>query len=285
MSGMLPQELQEFRVLLKARSGIDLGEGKEYLVVNRLAPLVRQRGGTLSELLHELPFDRALCDEVIDAMTTNETSFFRDLHPFESLRTKLIPQIMEKNRATKQLRILSGASSTGQEAYSLAMMLRSSFPELNSWRVGIQGIDLSRHAVARAQEARYSQLEINRGLPVANLRYFRREGRSFVVVDELRALCEFKQMNLIESWGPLGPFDLSLMRNVLIYFDVPTKEAILRKLVNVTVPGGVVMLGSSETTLSLDVALTPERVGSSTVFRTPGRRASLWVSPAMAPTS
>ncbi|MFT4745151.1 MAG: chemotaxis protein methyltransferase CheR [Nitriliruptoraceae bacterium] len=285
MSGMLPQELQEFRVLLKARSGIDLGDGKEYLVVNRLAPLVRQRGGTLSELLRELPFDRALCDEVIDAMTTNETSFFRDLHPFESLRTKLIPQIMEKNRATKQLRILSGASSTGQEAYSLAMMLRSSFPELNSWRVGIQGIDLSRHAVARAQEARYSQLEINRGLPVANLRYFRREGRSFVVVDELRALCEFKQMNLIESWGPLGPFDLSLMRNVLIYFDVPTKEAILRKLVNVTVPGGVVMLGSSETTLSLDVALTPERVGSSTVFRTPDRSASLWVSPAMAPTS
>jgi chemotaxis protein methyltransferase CheR len=285
MSGMLPQELQEFRVLLKARSGIDLGDGKEYLVVNRLAQLVRQRGGTLSELLRELPFDRALCDEVIDAMTTNETSFFRDLHPFESLRTKLIPQIMEKNRATKQLRILSGASSTGQEAYSLAMMLRSSFPELNSWRVGIQGIDLSRHAVARAQEARYSQLEINRGLPVANLRYFRREGRSFVVVDELRALCEFKQMNLIESWGPLGPFDLSLMRNVLIYFDVPTKEAILRKLVNVTVPGGVVMLGSSETTLSLDVALTPERVGSSTVFRTPDRSASLWVSPAMAPTS
>jgi chemotaxis protein methyltransferase CheR len=274
MSGMLPREFQEFRVLLKARSGIELGDGKEYLVVNRLAPLVRRRGGTLSELLHELQLDRALCDEVIDAMTTNETSFFRDLHPFESLRTKLIPQMIQKNRATKQLRILSGGSSTGQEAYSLAMMLRSSFPELNSWRVRIQGIDLSRQSVTRAQEARYSQLEVNRGLPVANLRYFRREGRSFVVVDELRALCEFKQMNLIESWGSLGPFDLSLMRNVLIYFDVPTKEAILRKLINVTVPGGIVMLGSAETTLSLDVALTPERVGSSTVFRTPDRSAS-----------
>lgn len=278
-------EFLRFRTFLKDRTGIDLEEGKEYLVENRLAPLARQRETTLSELLAKVPHDRDVVDDVIDAMTTNETSFFRDIHPFESLRTDIIPEAIERNRGTKQLSIMSGACSTGQEAYSIAMTLKSSFPELVDWRVRIQGYDLSRFAVGRANEGRYTQLEVNRGLPASNLRYFRQEGRDFVVVDELKEWCSFQTMNLIEPWGPMGPFDITLLRNVLIYFDVPTKEAILRKLINVTAPGGVIFLGSSETTISMDVALTPEKVGRSTVFRTPERKGASWASPAMTSTS
>ncbi len=285
MTPILPHQFQDFRVFLKARSGIDLEDGKEYLVENRLAPLARQRECTLSEILTGLASDPELAADVVDAMTTNETSFFRDLHPFDSLRDELIPQLIERNAATRQLRILSGACSTGQEAYSIAMLLRTEFPQLDAWDVRIEGFDLSRDAVARANAGRYTQLEVNRGLPAAMLRYFRQDGRHFVVTEQLRSWCSFRTMNLVDSWGPMGPYDISLLRNVLIYFDVPTKQAMLRRLAEVTVPGGVVVLGSSETTISMDVALTPERVGRTTVFRTPDRSTPTWDSPAMTSTS
>lgn len=275
-----------FRDMLKARTGITLDEGKEYLVETRLAPICRRDGVDLETLV-----DRVIAnprgpayDEVIDAMTTNETSFFRDMHPFETLRTQVVPELVERNRSSRSLRIMSGASSTGQEAYSVAMLLRTHFPELASWNVRITGTDLSSYALTRAREARYTQLEVNRGLPATMLRWFRQDGRDFVVDDELRRWCEFRPLNLVEPWSGLGPFDIVLLRNVLIYFDAPTKEQILRRVVDVTEPGGAVMLGASETIINLDVPLTPERHGSTTVFRARGRSGATWQSPAMTST-
>ena len=286
MSSIQADEFHSFRTWLRAQSGIDLEDGKEYLVENRLAVIVRERGTSLSEVLRSLPRDRALAETVIDAMTTNETSWFRDVHPFEALRTELVPQILERNRATRTLSILSGACSTGQEAYSLAMLLRTHFPQLLDWQVRIDGFDLSTYAVRRAEEGRYSQLEVNRGLPATMLRWFRQEGRDFVVSDELRAWTRFQRQNLLAPWTMRGPYDISMLRNVLIYFDVPTKQRIIRTLVDVTRPGGVIFLGSSETTISMDVPLLAERVGRTTVFRTPDReRAGSWASPAMTSTS
>lgn len=277
-----PAEFQSFRTWLRGKSGIDLEDGKEYLVENRLATIARDRDTTLSGVLGALNRDPRLAEDVIDAMTTNETSWFRDVHPFDALRTEVLPALLERNATTRSLSILSGACSTGQEAYSLAMMLRTSFPQLASWRVRIDGIDLSRYAVKRASEARYSQLEVNRGLPATMLRYFRQEGRDFVVNDDLRAWTSFRQMNLLGQWGAMGPYDISLLRNVLIYFDLPTKQAILRKLAGVTRPGGLVILGSSETTISLDVPLTPERMGKTTFYRTADKEtAGSWTSPAL----
>lgn len=277
------QDFHAFRTMLERHSGIVLDEGKEYLVETRLAPLVRRDGGTLAELVRAVVARQsgALHTEVIDAMTTNETSFFRDAHPFEALRTAVVPQLLERNAASRRLSILSGASSTGQESYSVAMLLRTHFPQLGGWDVRILGTDLSGYALTRAREARYSQLEVNRGLPAQMLRWFRQEGRDFVVADELRRWCEFRRLNLVEPWGPMGPFDLVLLRNVLIYFDTVTKAAILRRLVDVTVPGGAVLLGASETTINLDVPLTSERHGTTTVFRTPERSSSTWSSPAL----
>lgn len=286
MTGIRPAEFQAFRTWLRTRSGIDLEDGKEYLVENRLASIVRARDTTLGAVLASLARDRELAEEVVDAMTTNETSWFRDVHPFEALRTEILPEAIERNSSTRSLSILSGACSTGQEAYSIAMLLRTHFPQVVDWRVRIDGFDLSRYAVGRAQEGRYSQLEVNRGLPAAMLRWFRQQGRDFVVADELRAWTRFQRQNLLEPWSMRGPYDVSLLRNVLIYFDVPTKQRILGTLLTVTRPGGVVLLGSSETTISMDVPLTPERVGRTTVFRTPEKqRTGSWASPAMTSTS
>lgn len=244
------------RRLVLERSAILLEPGKEYLVELRLKPIVRMRGlRDLGELVQLLRTDvsGSLQREVVEAMTTNETSFFRDVHPFETLRQWVLPELLRNRAAERVLNIWCGAASSGQEVYSIAMTLREHFPELAHWRVSIVATDLSREMILRCREARYSQLEINRGLP-ANLliKYFERADMDWRIREDVRRMIDFREMNLASNWAGLPVCDLVFLRNVLIYFDDATKRQILGKVRGLMRPGGYLFLGSSETTLNLD---------------------------------
>lgn len=235
-------------------TGIVLDEGKRYLVDARLTPLVRDEGlGSLNDLCQLLRATAAphLNRKVAEAMTTNETLFFRDLAPFEALRQTIVPELIERNRATRTLRFWSAAASTGQEAYSLAMMLAEM--GLEDWNIRIFGTDLSEQVLERAREARYLQIEVNRGLPARLLvKYFEREGLEWKVQERLRRMVRFERRDLREPMTSIGMFDVVLCRNVLIYFDVETKKRILKQLRSRIEPQGYLLLGAAETTFGLD---------------------------------
>ncbi|HEV7206608.1 MAG TPA: protein-glutamate O-methyltransferase CheR [Jatrophihabitans sp.] len=257
---------------LRQRSAISIGPGKEYLVESRLTPLARDIGlADLNALIGELrrPFpDPSIRDRVVEAMTTNETSFFRDQHPFEAMRTTLVPQVIERNAGVRRLNIWSAASSTGQELYSIAMLLDSNFPELQNWDVTLMGTDLSTDVLARAREGRFSALEVNRGLPAPMMvRYFERAGAEYVVDANLRRWCTFKQMNLAEAWPVLPIFDIVFCRNVLIYFEIPVRQQILDKVRRTLTPGGHLLLGAAETTLGVVDGYSPVRIGNTVAYR------------------
>jgi chemotaxis protein methyltransferase CheR len=242
--------------LVRDRSAIVLDAGKEYLVESRLLPLARSEGcASLQDLVLRLRTQstNGLQQKVIEAMTTNETSFFRDLHPFEALKKVLLPELMRKRERERRLNFWCGASSSGQEPYTIAILLREHFPTLANWSVQFLATDLSVEMVERARAGRYSQLEVNRGMPAPLLiKYFQRHGVEWRVKDELRKMVEFRPMNLVESWGAMPELDIIFLRNVLIYFDVPTKKAVLGKIRRVLRPDGYLFLGAAETTLNLD---------------------------------
>lgn len=249
-------DFQFVRELLVARSGIVLEPGKEYLLEARLGPFVRDLGvPDVSGVIGLLRRSRQgeLATRVVDALTTNETSFFRDAHPFDSLRTTIVPELIRRNASTRTLRIWSAACSTGQEPYSIGMVLLEHFPELASWNVRILATDLAETVLARARAGRYRQLEVNRGLPASYLaKYFERDGLEWKVVDALRQKVEVRALNLIGDWGPMPRFDVVFLRNVLIYFDVETKRRILARVRQQLQPEGWLFLGSAETTLQID---------------------------------
>jgi chemotaxis protein methyltransferase CheR len=261
MSTMEPRRLgtAEFdflRALVRERSAIVMEPGKEYLVESRILPLLRSEGipdpAALVALLRGAPRGE-LERRVIEAMTTNETSWFRDVHPFEALRTSLLPELIAARAAEQKLRCWSTACSSGQEAYSLAMTLAEHFPRLADWDIQIVATDLSREMVERTRVGCYGQLEVNRGLPAAMLlRYFEREGTHWQVKPALRARVQARAMNLVEPWPVLPRFDLILLRNVLIYFDLETKRTILRRARQLLRPDGILFLGSAETTAMID---------------------------------
>jgi chemotaxis protein methyltransferase CheR len=244
------------RRLVYQRSAIVLEPGKEYLVESRLAPIVRQTGLTsISELVTKLraPGSTALERDVIEAMTTNETSFFRDLWPFEVLKSDVLPDLIAKRQTSRTLTIWCAASSTGQEPYSIAMLIREHFPQLAGWTVKIIATDLSVDVLDRAKAGRYSQLEVGRGMPAALLvKYFERAGLDWQLKSDIRRGVEFRQMNLADPWPALPPADLVMVRNVLIYFDTETKKAILGRVRGVLKGDGYLFLGAAETTLNLD---------------------------------
>lgn len=242
--------------LVRQRAGIVLEPGKEYLVESRLLPLARAEGfASLADLVAELrrlPTNR-LHDKVVEAMTTNETSFFRDVHPFETLRTTIIPQLLSRRATERRLRFWCAACSSGQEPYSIALVLREYFPQLSQWEVSILATDISESMLSRARAGCYTQLEVNRGLPAALLvKYFQRQGMMWQVKEEVRRLVEFRSLNLMDSWSLLPPMDIIFMRNVLIYFDVETKKTILGKVRRSLRPDGYLFLGGAETTTNLD---------------------------------
>ena len=265
------EEFEYVSTLVRSDAGLVLEKGKEYLVEARLRPLAQEAGLTsVQAFIQQLrtPGATMMRRRTIEAMTTNETSFFRDLHPFESLRKTVLPRIIESRRDERRLFIWSAACSTGQEAYTIAMIIRENFPELANWNCRIIGTDLSRDVVARAQSGRYSQLEVNRGLPATLLvKYFQKEGSEWQIKADVRRMVEFREINLTEPWSTLPPMDIVFMRNVLIYFNVETKKAILAKVRQLLKPGGFLFLGSSETTLNLDDQFEPVPADHTTCYR------------------
>lgn len=242
--------------LVKARSGIVLTPDKEYMLETRLAPLLKQGGiPSLDALALKLrdPRAEALARDVTEALTTNESSFFRDGKPFDHLK-RLLPGLMAKRPPGHRLRIWSAACSTGQEAYSVAMILQ----ELGLKSAEIIGTDLSREVVERAREGVFTQFEVQRGLPVQMLvKHFRQEGSKWRVGPTLREMVRFDERNLLGDHRALGRFDVVFCRNVLIYFDPPTKGRVLNALAAQMAPDGVMYLGGAETVLGLTDKLAP----------------------------
>lgn len=253
---MTPDDFAFVCRLVRDRSAIVLEAGKEYLVEARLTPVARKyQLGSLGELVARLrsPAEQELRTRVVEAMVTTETSFFRDLAPFEGLRKTVLPELIAARGTERRLNVWSAACSSGQEPYSAAILLRDHFPELAAWRVSILATDLSADILAKAREGLYSQVEANRGLPAAALvKHFRQEGSGWRVSDEVRRAVEFREMNLTRLWPALPKMDVVLLRNVMIYFDVDTKRAILSRVAKVLRPDGYLILGAAETTMNLD---------------------------------
>jgi chemotaxis protein methyltransferase CheR len=253
---MTAQDFEFLCKLLQDRSAIVLEDGKQYLLESRLAPIVKQmKLKSIGELVAHLRArpSKDLLAQFVEAMVTTETSFFRDHHPFTALRKVVIPDLINRRRAERRLNIWCAAAATGQEPYSVALLLHESFPELVRWDVSLLATDLSRDMVARAREGMYNQIEVTRGLPVALLqKHFQQHGSDWQLHANIRKMVEFREMNLAQSWPNLPRMDLILMRNVMIYFDVPTKKTMLGRLGNLLAKDGYLLLGGSETTFNLD---------------------------------
>lgn len=260
---------------IREKSAIVLEPSKAYLIESRLNPIARENGmASLEELVTALkrPGNRELSQKVVDAMTTNETSFFRDLHPFEALKTNIIPELIEKRSKERTINIWSNACSSGQEVYTIAMILRENFPQLAGWRVRLIATDLSTVILKKAQEGLFNQTEVNRGLPMPLLlKYFTKVGLQWQVREDLRKMVEFREVNLVEPWPPTLPtMDIVFLRNVLIYFSPETKSMILNKVHRIMRPDGSLFLGGAETTMNLDTKFDRVAVGKAVCYR-PGK--------------
>jgi chemotaxis protein methyltransferase CheR len=246
------------RALVQKRSAIVLEDEKLSLAETRLEALARREGlDSVEQLLGRLRANPAkgLRQKVVEAMTANETGFFRDPRPFAMLKQVVVPELMKRRAAERRLHVWCAAGSTGQEPYSLAMLLRENFPGLAGWDVRIVASDLSAEALKKARRGRYSQPEVNRGLSADLLaKYFQRQGAEWQVKDDLRRMVGFCRINLIGPWPALPPLDVILIRNVLIYFDVATRRQILGKARRLLRPDGYLFLGGAETTIDLDGA-------------------------------
>jgi chemotaxis protein methyltransferase CheR len=244
----------ELAAHVQSRSGIVLGADKAYLIEMRLAPLMaKERVPTLSALAHELQGGRneRLSKAVVEALTTNESLFFRDRTPFDHLRTTLLPALVRARPAGQRLRMWSAAASTGQEAYSMAITA-ADVPGVAERGVEIVGTDIAAAPLERARAGIFSAFEVQRGLDGAHLaRWFQREGDQWRAVPKLRAMVSFREWNLLSNLSPLGQFDVIFCRNVLIYFDAATKTRVLAAIGRQLAPDGLIYLGASETTLGI----------------------------------
>ncbi|MEJ0049971.1 MAG: protein-glutamate O-methyltransferase CheR [Methylovirgula sp.] len=249
------------RQLLNRRSGLSLDAEKAYLAESRLQPLVQQLGltglgGLVKMLLSGAHED--LEREVVEAMTTNETFFFRDRVPFDNFRKVILPHLLEARRESRQIRIWCAACSSGQEPYSLSMLLDEEAHRLAGWSIEILATDLSRAVVNAARQGVYSQFEVQRGLPIAQLlRYFRQDGERWRINEHLRSRIRFTEFNLLSSYAALGRFDVIFCRNVLIYFDVPNKKDVLERMAGALAPDGFFVMGAAETVVGLTDMMVP----------------------------
>ncbi len=266
-----PQDFEFLRSFLLERSAIVLGRDKQYLIASRLGPVARQFGiASVAGVVNHLrqTQNSEVATRVVEAMTINETLWFRDVKPFTLLREHIVPELIERNRATRRLSFWSAASSTGQELFSVAMMLRHDFPVLEGWTLSLVGTDINATVLEKARQARFTSLEINRGLPAEMLaQFFARDGAHYVLDDSIRKLVSFSQLNLAGRWPPLLPkFDVILLRNVLIYFDNLTKERIITSASKQLVPKGYLFLGSAETIFNVSTDLVARSIGGTTVY-------------------
>lgn len=269
---MLPSDVISYVcTLVRQRSAIELEAAKAYLIEARLSPVAKKNGySTPAEMVRALQSKplAGLQQQLVEAMTTNETSFFRDAHPFEALRTLIVPDLLNSSGGRRVLNIWSAACSTGQEAYSIAILLSEHFPDLVPGRARILGTDLSEEVLTKARAGRFSQIEMNRGLPAALLaKYFRRDGMQWELAPQIRAMAEFGKLNLIEAWPALPPMDVVFLRNVLIYFSPETKKSILQKIRKVMAPKAVLFLGAAETTMGLDDSFERVQFANSVFYR------------------
>jgi chemotaxis protein methyltransferase CheR len=255
-------EFDFLRTFLKARSGLALTPEKRYLIESRLGPVCRQFDlDSLATLVAALRGGRDpdLERAVIEAMTTNETFFFRDKSPFDLFRDVLLPRYLTARASVRRLRVWCAASSTGQEPYSLAMLLDEAAPRLAGWQVDILATDLSTEVIEKAKAGLYTQFEVQRGLPIQLLiKHFTQVADQWQISPKIRGMVNFRPINLIRDFGPLGTFDIIYCRNVLIYFDGPTKTDVLNRLSAALAPDGALLLGAAETVLGLTDALVPE---------------------------
>jgi chemotaxis protein methyltransferase CheR len=262
------------RRLVKARSGLTLGEDKQYLVESRLLPVSRRVGAAgLTDLIQKLqhPNNEALIVEVVEAMATNESLFFRDKIPFDHFRDTILPALLVSRAQQRRIRIWCAAASTGQEPYSLAMALKEMGSQVAGWRTEIVATDFSLEVLERAKAGVYSQFEVQRGLPIQMLvKYFTQVGELWQIAPEIRAMVQFRPFNLLQDCSKLGQFDVVFCRNVLIYFDQKTKIEVLERIARVIVPDGYLVLGAAETVVGLTGSFRP----------IPGRRALYGPNPA-----
>jgi chemotaxis protein methyltransferase CheR len=261
-----PYDFDFIRKLLKQRSGLTLSAEKQYLVESRLMPLAQRTGLTdLAALTRKLRSgDEALTVDVVEAMTTNETFFFRDKLPFEHFKTFIMPSLLATRARHKRVRIWCAAASTGQEPYSFAMMLKEMGRQVEDFRIEIVATDISQDVLEKAKSGIYSQFEVQRGLPIQMLiKYFKQDGEMWQIAPEIRAMVQFRPLNLLADFGRNGIFDLVVCRNVLIYFDQETKTEVIDRLARVIAPDGYLILGAAETTIGLSQGFKaiPERRG------------------------
>lgn len=252
------------RELVRGRTAIALGADRAYLAEARLGELAWRQGlGSVDELMDRLRMNPRgdLSRLVVEAMATNETSFFRDQRPFDALRSTILPELIGRRNADRRLRIWCGACASGQEPYSLAILLREHFANLGGWDVSILATDFSAEMVGRARAGRYNRIEVGRGMPARLLeKYFREREQGWEVLPEVRRMVEFRVLNLVDPWPAIPPMDLVLLRNVLIYFEDDDKKVVLQKFARVLRPDGYLILGGAESTRGLDE--TYERIES-----------------------
>lgn len=259
------------RGLLLRQTAIVLDANKGYLVQARLLPIAKRRGlDTIDQLVAQLQQQQngRLVEEVVDAMTTNETSFFRDVTPFDELREVVLPELFRRRSTNRRLAIWCAACSTGQEPYSITMLLREHFSSYLDWDIDILGSDISGNALAQARQGCYSDLEVERGLP-RNYRdkYFRREGSQWAIAEKCRSMVDFRNINLVGNWPSLPKLDVVLLRNVMVYFEQTTKKQVLSRVRRQMNSDGYLFLGGAETTMNLDDGFARVQCGGFSYYR------------------
>ena len=273
-----PADFAFIRDLVLRRSAIVLEPGKEYLVETRLLPLARTAGDeTVPRFIARLrtAATPTLLTAVVEALTTNETSWFRDRHPFDALRDHVLPELMARPQGNRRISVWSAACSSGQEPYSIAMVLTDAIANHPGWSADIVATDLSNEILAQARSARYSQLEVNRGLPAALMvRHFERAGTHWALREPIRKMVSFRELNLAVPLPTMQPVDIVFLRNVLIYFDAAMKRQVLAQVRRVLRPDGYLFLGGAETTLHLDSEFERSPLGATSVYRLRNRKAA-----------
>ena len=277
------EEFAKLRELIRQACGISVPEDKRYLITQRLSSMLKPAGcKNFTEFIQKLGFDQAgsaLREKVVEAMTTNETSFFRDMHPFEALRENLLPIVAARIRASRlkhggehKAKIWCAASSTGQEPYSIAMLINETFgvgafQDIRAQDIQIVATDIATEVLARASKAQYNQTEISRGLSDdMRKKYYTQSGQNWTLAPQIRKMVEFKPLNLIKSFTGLGNFDIIFCRNVLIYFDEMTKAKILDQFHEMLIIGGAMVLGAMENTYCLSNKFHSKRVGKTIIY-------------------
>ncbi|HBR70010.1 MAG TPA: chemotaxis protein CheR [Rhodospirillaceae bacterium] len=254
-------DLDIYRDLLKEKSGLVLTQDKAYLVESRLGPVAKKWNfpslEAMTDSLRAVPNPK-LVNDIVEAMTTNETSFFRDIKPFDLFRDTVLPHMLKNRVNQRKIKIWCAAASSGQEPYSLAMIVKEKGSVFAGWDISLKATDISNDILEMARQGVYSQFEVQRGLPITMLmKYFKQSDEKWTISDDIKKMIRYEYFNLLENFASLGNFDVIFCRNVLIYFDEPTKRQIFEKMSKILAPDGFLFLGGAETVIGITDAFKP----------------------------